>query len=112
MGLHTIDTVRRDAAQNRLWFETDMDAVEGRVRVTLTCQEAKLVYAINTEKDVIESISFFGQDGVEGELRFSYLQEIGEVGGEFAAPRPVGLRRTAWSRLEGLWLEKLGDERW
>jgi RNA polymerase sigma-70 factor (ECF subfamily) len=112
MGLHTIDTVRRDAARNQLWFETEMEAGEDQVRVIVNCQEAKLVYTIDIEKDVVESIVFSGANGVNGELKFSYLQELGEAGGEFASPRPGGSRRGAFSRLGGLWLVKLGDKEW
>jgi hypothetical protein len=112
MGLHTIDTVRRDSARNGLWFETEMEGGDDRVRVTVTGREVTLIYTIDIEKDVMESIAFFRTDGVQGELRFSYLQEIGEVGGEFAAPRLSASRKTPLNRLGGLWLVKLGDEAW
>lgn len=112
MGLHTLDTVRRDAAQNQLWFETETEAVEDIVRVIVDCGEVKLVYTIDIDKDVVESVVFSGADGIKGELRFSYLQELEEAGGEFAAPRPGGSRSGAYNRLGGLWLMKLGDKEW
>ena len=112
MGLHTIDTVRRDAAGRRVWFETELLGKGDRAQVTLTCEQVKLVYTIDIEKDVVDRIEFSGDDGAGGELRFSYLQEIGEVAGEFASPRRTSLRRLPQNRLAGLWLMKLGDEKW
>jgi len=112
MGLHTIDTVRRDAAARRVWFETELVAGGAIAQVTLTCDRVKLVYTIDIEKDVVDRIEFSGEDGAGGELRFSYLQEIGEAAGEFASPRRTSSRRLPHNRLAGLWLVKLGDEEW
>lgn len=36
MGLHTIDTVRRDAVEQRIWFETKLQPNGARAEVTLT----------------------------------------------------------------------------
>ena len=112
MGLHTIDTVRRDAAGKRIWFETELPARGGKAQVTLTCEQVKLVYTIDIEKDVVDRIVLSWKDGSEGELSFSYLEEIGEAAEEFAAPVGTSFGTVPRNRLGGLWLVKLGDENW
>jgi RNA polymerase sigma-70 factor (ECF subfamily) len=87
MGLHTIDTVRRDAAEQKVPFETDYNADENKAEVVLTSEQGKLVYTIDMEKDVVEEITISTGQGTEGELRFSYLQDIDEAGDEFVEPR-------------------------
>ena len=82
MGLHTIDTIRRDAAQKHIWFETRYDKRTGKAQVILKPEDVQIVYAIDMEKDVVESINFSGDTG--GQLQFSYLQEIDGIGSEFA----------------------------
>jgi hypothetical protein len=55
------------------------------------------------EKDVIESITFSGDTG--GQLRFDYMQEIDNVGSEFAQPVSKASMR---ERNEGIsWLLEL-----
>jgi RNA polymerase sigma-70 factor (ECF subfamily) len=87
MGLHTIDTVRRDAVRRWLWFETRYTPDEVKVQVLVTYRQVKLVYTINMEKDVIEEITFLIEDDHRGELSFIYLQEVDNVGSEFAEPK-------------------------
>ena len=109
MGLHTIDTVRRCAARQGIWFETELQAGSDKAQVTLTHKQGRLVYTIDMEADVIDKIEFCGQ--IEGELRFSYMQEIAEVGGEFDRP---GRKSYRVQRLKGpgvLWLLELVDSR-
>jgi len=103
MGLHTIDTVRRDAAKERIWFATKYNKRSGKAEVVLKPEDGQIVYAIDMEKDVIESITFSGE--TEGQLQFDYLQEIDDVGSEFAEPS----RETQnLERSEGiLWLLEL-----
>jgi RNA polymerase sigma-70 factor (ECF subfamily) len=84
MGLHTIDTVRRDAAQKRIWFETKYDKSSGKAQVVLKSKDGNIVYTIDMEKDVIESITFSGDRG--GQLQFDYIQDIDSIGSEFAEP--------------------------
>ncbi len=84
MGLHTIDTVRRDAAQKQIWFETRYDKNSGKAEVVLKPKNGQIVYTIDMEKDVVESITFSGDTG--GQLQFDYLQDIDKAGSEFAEP--------------------------
>ena len=108
MGLHTIDTVRRDAAKQGIWFETRLLPDSAKAEVTLTHSQAKLVYAIDTETDVIERITFLSDaDEVIGQLEFSYMQNIKTVGNKFAEPRKKNYRQSPKSRSQMLWLFKL-----
>jgi len=85
-GLHTIDTVRRDAAEKRTTFETKLRASDRKAQVILTKESGKIIYTIDMEKDVIEQITFTKSDSREGGLYFSYLQDIDNIGNEFAPP--------------------------
>lgn len=114
MGLHTIDTVRRDAAEKRIWFETKRQSDSQFVQVELLCENLRLVYTIDMETDVVDEISFLTDQGNIGSLKFSYLQSIEDTedtDGQFESPdRPVG--RTSVSQAEPglLWLTQLvGD---
>ena len=111
MGLHTIDTVRRDAAEKQLWFETkriSRDIAE----VTLIGEKARLVYTINMENDVIEKINFLTDNDNEGELRFSYLQDIDNVNNEFVQPKAGGYQGSQQNSPDTLWLMKLINNSW
>ncbi len=86
MGLHTIDAVRRDAARCWLWFETEYTLDDTKMQVRVICKEARLLYTIDMEKDVIEKITFMVKERPRGELTFTYLQEIDDIRGDFAEP--------------------------
>jgi hypothetical protein len=113
MGLHTIDTIRRDAAEQRIWFETELLPKSAKAKVTLSHNQRKLVYAVDMEKDVVDKITFLSdEEQVLGELRFSYLQEIGNVGSEFVKPSSRRSHRGMRSKKPGmLWLIQLAEGR-
>jgi RNA polymerase sigma-70 factor (ECF subfamily) len=105
MGLHTIDTVRRDVAQKRIWFETRYDKGSGKAQIVLKPKDGRIVYTIDMEKDVIDKITFSTSDGRGGKLMFSYIQEIGNIDSEFSEPFSKASIR---ERSEGiLWLLEL-----
>jgi hypothetical protein len=106
MGLHTIDTVRRDAAEQRIWFETKYLPDNRFAQVELDCEGVKLVYKIDLETDVIDEITFSTDQGKTGNLKFSYLQSIEGVSKEFIPPRPRR-RRASKSSPGLLWLVQL-----
>jgi hypothetical protein len=110
--LHTIDTVRRDAAGQQVRFETRHRSGSGKAEVVLTCDSVRLVYTIDMEADLIETITFSADNGREGELGFSYLQDIDNVGGEFARPRARSSRGSRQNPPGMLWLVKLMNDRW
>jgi len=104
MGLHTIDTIRRDAAEEGIWFETQCAGGGEKAEVSLSCEGARVVYTIDMHND----ITMRAAEDSTAELNFSYLQEIVQPVGDFA--EPTGLRvRGKEQRKEGgiLWLVKL-----
>jgi hypothetical protein len=86
MGLHTIDIIRRDAAEEKIPFETKHGAEQGKVQITLSAEGRPLVYTIDMETDVVEKITLSVNEGEAGELLFSYMQDIEGAGSEFAEP--------------------------
>jgi RNA polymerase sigma-70 factor (ECF subfamily) len=88
MGLHTIDTVRRDAADRRIRYETKLRGGDS-AEVKLTSGEGQLTYTVDMERDVVEKmrISTVNRRGAEGEVTFEYLQDISQAGVEFMRPR-------------------------
>ncbi|MBN2269724.1 MAG: RNA polymerase sigma factor [Sedimentisphaerales bacterium] len=109
MGLHTIDTIRRDAAEKRIWFETEPREQGDAAEVVLARGETKLSYAVNLDKDIIERIEILSKDGRKGELLFSYLDEVDGLEDEFAAPvwKSIGGRPRGAPGV--LWLMNLAD---
>jgi len=110
MGLHTIDTVRRAAARHRIPFETKL-AEHGKAKITLTGQKTKLLYEIDLNSDVVETIKVYRAGGAESDvmvsLRFDYLDEIPPDETEFRAPI---LRTSSGLSREGLgvmWPERM-----
>ncbi len=111
MGLHAIDTIRRDAAEQRLPFETRQEGGD-MARVTVQAGPMTLVYTINMQNDVVERIGFYpanaGTSGApSGELEFAYLQDIDGASAEFVEPRAAtdGARRPNARGM--LWLTQL-----
>ena len=90
MGMHTIDIIRRDAARRRVAFRTmparNKEDVIVRVYYEDERNNTELVYGIDMENDIIEDIRFEVRNRIIGSLIFSYLQDIEQAGGEFAAP--------------------------
>jgi len=108
MGLHTIDTVRRDAAEQHIAFETKHTPGSQFAQVELIYKGLRLIYNIDLEMDVIDEITFSTDQGNKGNLKFSYLQSIEGAGAseEFKPPRPK--QRKASNSSPGLlWLAQL-----
>lgn len=113
MGLHTIDTVRRDAAEQKVPFETKFEQGDEKAEVRVTCGEVKLVYIIDMGADVVDKITFSTADGNAGELRFSYLQEIEGRGDEFIEPPASSYYGRKREQGPGLpWLVHLVNRDW
>jgi RNA polymerase sigma-70 factor (ECF subfamily) len=84
MGLHTIDTVRRDAAEQGIWFETRYTPGSQYAEVELRGNKGDIIiYKIDMEADVIDEITFSTDKGDIGNMKFSYLQSIDGAGKEF-----------------------------
>jgi RNA polymerase sigma-70 factor (ECF subfamily) len=115
MGLHTIDIVRRDAAESRIEFETQRIDAE-RVQVTLwqlTGQRLTwATYVIDMEKDVVETIEFLTTGDAprdkRGRLRFTYLEDVEQAAAEFIEPAELEVSPHAQQEPMGIsWLMEL-----
>ncbi len=105
MGLHTIDTVRRDAAEQGMRFETRLTGGKN-AEIKVSSGEGELVYTIDMARDVVERITIATSDGRKGEIRFEYLEGISGAGKEFARPR--GPYRGRQEKSTGIrWLMRL-----
>ncbi len=111
-GLHTIDTIRRDAASRRLRFEI-RNVVENRqADVAVRYQDMELVHTIDLDQDVVREITLYERQSEVGQLRFEYTKDletgldmIGEVGsGRGRLPRQ--------ERSDTLWLFELAHAAW
>ena len=109
MGLHAIDTVRRDAAEQRASFETRYAKNGHDVEVTVALDGVTLVYIVDMEADVVKAIEFTRAGVSVGRLEFEYLQEIDSGSDEFTAP--AGGRSSATLRTStGIaWLARLAQ---
>jgi len=109
MGLHTIDSVRRDAAEQRARFETHVLAGGRQGQVTVLAGQAKLVYLIDIEADLVRQIGLWAGGSQVGSLEFEYLEDANGGQNEFSAPSiradPVTLRESSGI----LWLARLAD---
>jgi len=93
MGLHCVDTVRRDAVKQRIAFETNKAKNEGLVTVTLTHAIGPTIvgisYVLDMDTDVIDEIRFAINRKPAGVLRLSYLQGIDAGADSFVEPEPA-----------------------
>lgn len=90
IGLHTIDTIRRDAAEKSIWFESRYSSGREKAEVTLSQEHIKLVYAIDMQNDIVKKITFVKNNKsaeTEDFLEIGYLQDIGRISDEFNAPK-------------------------
>jgi RNA polymerase sigma-70 factor, ECF subfamily len=109
MGLHAIDSVRRDAAEQRTYFETTLLAGGRQAQVTILSNSTKLVYLIDVEADLVRQITMYAGDAPVGTVEFEYLQDINVKQNEFAAP-PIRNERATVRESSGiLWLMRLAN---
>ncbi len=92
LGLHCIDTVRRDAAEQHLWFRTEYDRRTDQARVVVQSEPAALTYVIDMEKDLVSRLELgpgTAEDGsaVTGELTFTYIEDDDSTETTFTEPR-------------------------
>jgi len=116
MGLHTVDIVRRDAAEQQVWFDTSITADQGRVIVTLLDNNeypnCYLTHLINLEKDVVEEIRFKQANRNRGLVEFEYLEDISNAGQEFVEPALTGNAGSGTQQQGGIkWLFDLATGR-
>jgi len=108
LGLHTIDIIRRDAAAQRVRFETKHTPGSRFAQVELIREGLRIIYNVDLETDVIDEITFSTDEGEKGNLKFSYIQTINDViNGEFVYPNKSTTRGTSKSSSGLLWLVQL-----
>jgi hypothetical protein len=114
MGMHTIDIVRRDAAEQEVLFRTRTASNKKDVIVDVYDENERpnvaLVYTIDMENDLIKDIRFDIRTKTGGSLTFSYLQDIDSVGDEFIEPAMFDYPQVATQENLGmLWLFSLAQ---
>ena len=85
MGLHTIDTIRRDAAAEQIPFETEYKDPT-KIEITLKTNRGKILYTVDTANDLLDTIKFSTNNNHKGILQFSYLQQLDETDNKFKEP--------------------------
>jgi RNA polymerase sigma-70 factor, ECF subfamily len=109
MGLHALDTVRRDAAEQRARFETQLLPGGREAQVTITSGNTRLLYAIDIEADLVRRIDFTVQNAPAGSLEFEYLQDVDAGDSEFTTPATRNERVTLQKDPGILWLVRLAN---
>ena len=90
IGLHTIDIIRRDAAEDNVLFETIYDPDTQKTQIILNGTPGKAIYTVDMEKDVLEQIVHFSDtegQNITASLNFNYLQTLNNGEQEFMEPR-------------------------
>jgi RNA polymerase sigma-70 factor (ECF subfamily) len=109
MGLHTLDTVRRDAAEQRVRFETHLSSDGREALVMARHDKTRLLYTIDIEADLVRKVTFTVDNVTVGSLEFEYLQNANISAGEFATPAPRNERVTLRESPGLLWLVRLAE---
>ena len=89
-GLHTMDAVRRDAVEQRIWYFTELSEDKSDAIITLYNPDKEnstdMIYTIDVEHDIIEEIIVTIGTDITGSLKFSYLNDINNVMDEYTEP--------------------------
>ena len=86
-GLHTLDTIRRDAAEQRVPFTTEISKDQRTGTVELALDPYTVVYTIDMNADWVQRIDINeGQTSV-GKMIFQYLPSLTANGASVSPPR-------------------------
>jgi hypothetical protein len=104
IGFHTLDTVRRDAAHERLGFDIEVIEAHKKAEITVldthSSPQRMACYQIDVENDLLTQVQYWSDpDAIFAQptahLKFEYLQEIGDAETEFTPlPLPDAARAT------------------
>lgn len=109
-GLHTLDTVRRDAARMSLPFETRYQPELGEAHITVEAEDVTIDHSIDMHRDVVNRISLHQQDKQLGLLNFEYLQDVRELTRPESAEPGIQSRQMARQPGPGLlWVKRLAE---
>ena len=104
-----MDLVRRDAAEQRIPFETQVMDNGREVEVTVLGDRITLVYTIDLEADLVRGIEFRQGKRLVGQLEFEYLQDLDGDLGEFEPPTGLDSRVSLRGSQGIMWLAQLAD---
>ena len=107
LGLHTIDTVRRDAAEQQMPFRTQYDSHTDQATVVVQAEPVAMTYTIDMDKDLIRRVELGSPETTEqpaftGDLAFTYLEDSSDA--QFTEPRSPAGGATRASPQGILWL--------
>ena len=110
-GFACIDSVMRDAAKRRLRFTVRNyeNAAEVTVFVDTERGRMKIVYAIDTEADVIRSIKYLKGNAVFGQLYFTYMQDAASAEQKKFTPPPTDIADKKGKHPDTPWLAILAN---
>ncbi len=89
MGLHTIDTVRRDAAERRIPFTTEIRPDRSTGTVELDLAPYAVVYTIDMNRDWVHRIDIYKGENTVGKMIFEYFSSLTEERESFSVPKMV-----------------------
>jgi len=110
LGLHTIDTIRRDAAEQKIAFDTKHTPGSQYATVEIIRGDITITYNIDLEKDIVDEITFSSDQGNIGNLKFEYLESIEDTGNEFVTPSRPRQQTIARNSSSVLWLVQLLED--
>ena len=107
-GLHTVDTIRRDAAERRVPFKTEISEDRSTGTVELALDPYTVVYTIDMNADWVQRIDINeGQTSV-GKMIFQYLPSLRESGASVSPPRTTS-RGSTHSGIGVDWISRLAS---
>ena len=91
LGLHTIDSLRRDIALNG-YTPVSVKTSELYVIITIRAEKSLISYNVSLDKDLVDSIKITGPDGSEtGHIQFNYVTDS-----VFASNQPSSSKLTSF----------------
>ena len=108
-GLHTIDTIRRDAALAQIPFETEWTTRGTQAVVHVHCETVEITYDIDMLRDLITEIHFTWPDRSEGLLRFTYGHQLSRTNAHAIEPPALPKRRSRGHTPGITWLTQLAE---
>lgn len=109
LGLHAIDAIRRDAAEQELRFQTRYDGQTDQATIVVESEPVPLTYRIDMTKDMLDHLELgssetAGGPASVGDLTFTYHEDDDTAEAQFREPR-IGVSTSAKSNPQGmLWL--------
>jgi len=110
-GLHTLDTIRRDAAEGRVWFRTRPSDRDGLVQLELDLTDTvKAVYTIDMEADLVDRIEILDGGELVAYLAFEFAQDLDGLGTRIQEPAIVSASGRRLEEPGVVWLARLAQD--